>query len=196
MKKIGNVLKTGKRKVINYLSTNRLFLSYVIFSIICTILVRNNTIGNPFDYNPLLIDCGVIIIIGALGYLIKPKNQFKYYFIWLLIYAIMCVVNSAYFHFYQSFASFSLLATAGQLGGVSDALYEELRLIDFIYLIFPLIFYFIHYLLKKTSYYILVTKVEKSKKMCVSTMLMGVIVLACSLACSFPNFFVKSVSLF
>ncbi len=181
MKKISKFLKNGKRKVINYLSTNRLFLTYVIFSIVSTILVRHFTVGNAFDYNPLLIDSGIIIVIGALGYLIKPKNQFKYYFSWLIIFTIMCVVNSVYFTFYQSFASFSLLATAGQLGEVSDALYEQLHLIDFIYVIFPVVFYLLHHYLKKTTYYNLVSKVEKSKKMCASTLLVGVITLACSL---------------
>ena len=84
MKKIGKVLKKSKRKIVNYVSTNRLFLSYVIFSIISTILIRNFTIKNTFDIVPLLIDTGVILAIGALGYLIKPKNQFKYYFTWII----------------------------------------------------------------------------------------------------------------
>lgn len=181
MKKIGKMLKKSKRKVVNYVSTNRLFLSYVIFSIISTILIRNFTIKNTFDFVPLLIDTGVILAIGALGYLIKPKNQFKYYFTWIIIYTIICIVNSIYYNFYLSYASVSLLSTAGQLGDVSDALVEQLRLIDFIYIIFPIIFFIIHKILKKSTYYSYVTKVEKSKKMCVSTILAGVIVSACGL---------------
>ena len=181
MNKISNIFKYSRKKLINYLSTNRLFLSYLIFSIISTVLIRNFTIGNTYDIKPLLIDMGIILIIGAFGYLVKPQNQFKYYFIWLIIFTLMCIINSVYYTFYLSFTSFSLIATLGQVSDVTDSLYEKIRVIDFIYLIFPILFFYIHHKLKNTNYYNLVSKVEKSKKMCVSTILAGVIFLACSM---------------
>ena len=133
MNKISNIFKYSRKKLINYLSTNRLFLSYLIFSIISTVLIRNFTIGNTYDIKPLLIDMGIILIIGAFGYLVKPQNQFKYYFIWLIIFTLMCIVNSVYYTFYLSFTSFSLIATLGQVSDVTDSLYEKIRVIDFIY---------------------------------------------------------------
>lgn len=180
-KKIINFLKKTRKKVSKYLSSNRLFLTFIVFSLIETIILRNYTIGNAFDYKPIICDLALLIIIGAFGYFIKPKKQFQYYFIWILIITLMCIINSVYYVFYTSFASFSLLAELGLVGEVGDSVVEKFRIIDFIYVVFPILFYFIHTKLKKGNYYHFVSKIEKSKKMFVSTILAGVIVLAFTL---------------
>ena len=179
--KVKSILKKIRKKVSHYLSTNRLFISFVVFSLIETIILRNYTIHNAFDFKPIICDLALIIIIGAFGYFVKPKKQFNYYMIWLIIFTTMCVVNSIYYIFYTSFASFSLLAELGLVGEVGDSLIEKFRLIDFIYLIFPLCFFLLHSSLKNGSYYHFVSKVENSKKMFGSTILVGVIVLAFTL---------------
>lgn len=180
-KKIISLLKKTRKKISKYLSTNRLFLLFIVFSTIETVLIRNYTIRNTFDYKPFICDLAILVIIGAFGYLIKPKKQFNYYFVWLLIITLMCIVNSVYYVFYTSFASFSLLAELGLVGEVGDSVVEKFRIIDFIYVIFPILYYFIHTKLKKGSYYHFVSKVEKSKKMFISTILAGVIILAFTL---------------
>ena len=176
-RKIINLLKKVRKKVSKYLSTNRLFITFVIFSALETVLVRNYTIKNTFDYKPFICDLAIIIIIGSLGYFIKPKKQFRYYFIWLVIFTTMCVVNSIYFVFYNSFASFSLLSELGLVGAVGDSLVEKFRVKDFIYIIFPVLYILLHVNLKEGSYYAFVGKVEKSKKMFGTTILVGVLVL-------------------
>lgn len=180
-RKIINFFKKTRKKISKYLSTNRLFLTFVLFSLIETIIIRNYTIRNVFDYKPLICDFALLIIIGAFGYFIKPKKQFNYYFIWLLIITLMCIINSVYYVFYTSFASFSLIAELGLVGEVGDSVVEKFRVIDFIYVIFPVLFYLVHTKLKRGSYYHFVTKIEKSKKMFVSTILAGVIILAFTL---------------
>ncbi len=180
-RKIINIFKKTRKKISKYLSTNRLFLTFVLFSLIETIIIRNYTIKNVFDYKPLICDFALLIIIGAFGYFIKPKKQFNYYFIWLLIITLMCIINSVYYVFYTSFASFSLIAELGLVGEVGDSVVEKFRVIDFIYIIFPVLFYLVHTKLKRGSYYHFVTKIEKSKKMFVSTILAGVIILAFTL---------------
>lgn len=180
-RKIINIFKKTRKKISKYLSTNRLFLTFVLFSLIETIIIRNYTIRNVFDYKPLICDLALLIIIGAFGYFIKPKKQFNYYFIWLLIITLMCIINSVYYVFYTSFASFSLIAELGLVGEVGDSVVEKFRVIDFIYIIFPVLFYLVHTKLKRGSYYHFVTKIEKSKKMFVSTILAGVIILAFTL---------------
>lgn len=187
-KKMVNILKKIRKKVSKYLSTNRLFLSFVIFAFIETILLRNFTLGHIFTntndaqfYDPFICDLAIIIMIGAFGYFVKPKKQFNYYFIWLIVITTMCVVNSIYYVFYTSFASFSLLAELGLVGEVGDSLTEKFRIIDFIYIIFPIIYVLIHTKLKKGNYYTFVSKIEDSKKMFTSTILVGVIVLAFTL---------------
>ncbi len=185
-KKIINILKKTRKKISKYLSTNRLFLTFVVFALIETILLRNFTFSlrandsyNPMD--PFICDLALLIIIGAFGYFIKPKKQFNYYFVWMIIVTAMCVINSIYYVFYTSFASFSLLAELGLVGEVGDSLVEKFRIIDFIYIIFPTLYLLIHTKLKKGSYYTFVSKVENSKKMFTSTILAGVIVLAFTL---------------
>ncbi len=180
-KKLVNIFKSIRKKISKYLSTNRLFITFVIFSLIDTILIRNFTFKNITDYKPFICDLALLIIIGSFGYFVKPKKQFNYYFIWLLIITVMCIVNSIYYVFYTSFASFSLIAELGLVGEVGDSLIEKFRFIDFIYIIFPIIYYMIHSHLKNGSYYHFVSKIEKSKKMFTSTILVGVICLAFTL---------------
>ena len=81
-KKIINVLKRTRKKFSKYLSTNRLFLTFVIFGLVETILLRNFTLGNTWDFEPFICDLALLVLIGAFGYFVKPKKQFNYYFIW------------------------------------------------------------------------------------------------------------------
>ncbi len=37
------------------------------------------TVKNYFDFRPVIADLAFILIIGAFGYFIKPKHQFKYF---------------------------------------------------------------------------------------------------------------------
>lgn len=180
-KKVVNILKKIRKKVSKYLSSNRLFLTFVIFSLIETVLLRHFTLGNTWDYKPFICDMALLILIGAFGYFVKPKKQFNYYFIWMIIVTAMCVINSVYYVFYTSFASFSLLAELGIVGEVGDSVIEKFKFVDFIYLIFPFIYYIIHSKLKKGNYYHYVSKIENSKKMFSSTILAGIIVLAFTL---------------
>lgn len=180
-KKIINILKKTRKRISKYLSTNRLFLTFIIFTLVETIILRNFTLKNTFDYKPFICDLALLVIIGAFGYFVKPRKQFNYYFIWLIIVTLMCVINSIYFVFYTSFASFSLLAELGLVGEVGDSLVEKFRIIDFVYVLFPIIYILLHTKLKKGSYYHFVAKVENGKKMFTSTILVGVIILTFTL---------------
>ena len=178
--KTKKALRKFRKNIVEYIITNRLFLSYVILSIIGTMLVRNFTISKLWTIKPFIVDLALILIIGALGYFVKPKNQFKYFFIWLIIFTLMEVVNSVYYIFYTDFASFSNLATLGQAETVVGSIFERLRILDFIYIIFPLIFLAIHESLRKTTYYNFIEKIEKGKKMFIATILVGVLLIGYS----------------
>ena len=180
-KKVFSFIKSCKKNIVSYVSTNRLFITYVVFALIETILLRANTIKNTFDYKPFICDLALIIIIGSLGYLIKPKNRFRYYSIWLFIYTLACAVNSVYYIFYNSFASFSLLAELRLVGEVGDSVIEKIRFIDFMYFFFPLLYFFFHRMLLRKSYYFYVDKMENGKKKFTSTILTGVIILCFTL---------------
>lgn len=173
--KLKTALRKLRKAVVEYIITNRLFISYVILSLIGTMLIRGFTIDKMWNIKPFLVDLAWILIIGSLGYFVKPKNQFKYFFLWLILFSILEIVNSVYYTFYVSFASFSELATLGQVETVAGSVFERLRIIDFIYIIFPIIFYFIHKKLVNSTYYNFIEKIEKGKKMFVTTILVGVL---------------------
>ena len=96
----------------------------------------------------------------------------------LIIFTLMEVINSIYYTFYTSFASFGELGTVGQTETVMGSVYERMKLTDLMYILFPFLFYFIHKKLYKTAYYNFMSVVEKGKKMCVVTLLVGCLFLA------------------
>ena len=144
-----------------YSKTNVLFFTFVITSLINASLLRFVTVKNVFEISPVLADLAVILLIGCFGYLIKPKHQFKYFMTWSIIFTLICVVNSVYYNNYLSFVSFSLLKSASQLGGVSDAVVENvMEKKDFIYLFQIVAMLFVNRYLKRKNYYEKVSKVE------------------------------------
>ena len=175
MKKFLNIYQKSKHKAIEYIISNRLFLSYVILSIIGTSLLRRFTIGSVSTLYPFLTDLGIILLVGALGYFIKPKSQFKYFFSWLCIFTLIEIVNSVYYIFYTSFASFGELASLSQAETVTGSIWEKMSIVYVIYLIFPVIFYFIHNKLYTSSYYNFISKIEKGKNMFLLTLSVGLI---------------------
>lgn len=176
-KNIKKTFRKYKKNTIEYIITNRLFISYVILSLIATICVRKFTIGIAFSFYPIVTDLGLILLIGSIGYLIKPKNQFKYYFFWLIIYNTMCMISSIYYIFFTSFASIGELASMGQTETVTGSIFDKLRFSYAIYIIIPIIFYLIHKKLRSTTYYYFIDKIEKSKKMFACTMLAGIVLI-------------------
>lgn len=178
--KISKLLKKIRKNVVEYIITNRLFITYVFLAMIGTILVRKFTIGSFFAFKPFVTELGLVLIIGAFGYLVKPKNQFRYYFIWIIIYTILNIVSSVYYTFYTSFASFGELATVGQVETVTGSIYDKLRIVDLMYVIIPIVFYLVHRALSSSTYYYFIDKIEKGKKMVASTLIVGALCLGYS----------------
>ena len=134
-----------------YFSTNILFLTYVITSIVIGFLLRLLTLGTVSDFRALVCDFIMVIVLGSFGYLIKPKHQFKYFFVLNIIYTTACVINHIYYTFYMSFASVSLLSTLTFLGAVSDSVTTKLKLVYFIYILAPIIMLIVNKLLTKKN---------------------------------------------
>lgn len=180
--KLTLMLRKLRKGIIEYIATNRLFIAYVIISLIGVVLVRAFTVGtkNLFRFETFFVDFALIVIIGSFSYLVKPKNRFKYFFIVILIFTTMEVINSIYYTFFTSFASFGELATAGQTETVVGSIFDRLKITHVIYIIFPIIFFLIHRGLNKTTYYKFISAVEKSKKMFGITLIVGIITLGCT----------------
>ena len=167
-----------RKNIIEYITTNRLFLTYVILSMAGLMLVRNFTVDNMWSFEAFISDLALVVLFGSFGYLAKPKNQYRYFMVILIIFTAMEIINSIYYTFYTSFASFGELGTVGQTETVMGSVYERLKLTDLMYIIFPFLFYFIHKKLLKTAYYNFMSVVEKGKKMCMVTLLVGCLFLA------------------
>src|SRR5574344_259342 len=126
----GNIIKSFKKlyksfiKLFKkYTSTNVLFLSFVIISIILEMSLRLATVGSGyvFTLKPFLSDLMILLLIGAFGYLFKPKYQFVYFFTWLLFGTLLCIGNTIYYEFFKSFLSVNLISTASMIGEVIDS---------------------------------------------------------------------------
>ena len=171
-------LKNMYKSFINYVKYNKQFCLYVILSMFCCMFVRFYTVGNTFSLKPFIFDLSLCLIIGSFGYLYKPQKQYGYYLICLIILAIMCIINAIYYEFYSSFASFSLIAALKQVGEVGNAVFAKMKLIQYIYLLAPLLFILYHKRLNNKDYYNYVAKIEKSKKLLKKVLITGVAVLA------------------
>lgn len=173
-------IKKTYKKIIEYIISNRLFISYVLISFLGTIILRQLTIGNAFSIFPMITDLGMILVIGSFGYFIKPKKQFIYFFTWLCIFSLMELINTIYYVFYTNFASLGDLPTLSQTETVTGSIFEKLKLMYLIFIIIPAIFYIIHNKLNKSAYYDFVGKMEKGKRMLVGTLLCGIVFLGIS----------------
>ena len=184
--KIENFFAEASKKVKKYTKTNILFLTFVLTSVMNSTILRVLTVKNYFALQPILADLAVVVIIGAFGYLLKPKNQFKYYFGFSIFFTILCIINSMYYTNYLSFASLSLLQTSLQIVDVGDAVVENVMEIkDFCYLWQVLAMFFVNLYLKKINYYTNISKTENGKLAMLNTLVTGVI---------FIGFFVSTLT--
>ena len=65
-----------------YFKKNILFLTFVITCVINSTMLRFfciNSVENYLAIAPVLADLSIVVIVGGLGYLLKPKNRFTYY---------------------------------------------------------------------------------------------------------------------
>lgn len=176
--KIKPTFRKIKLQTKKYLKTNVLFFTFITTSLFSTILVRAFTLKNCSDISPILADIAVVLIIGSLGYFLKPKNQFKYFFTWSIVVTLMCFINSVYYNNFLSFVSFSLLKTSSQLSDVSDAVVQNvMEAKDFVFFYQIIAMICVNQYLKKKHYFERVSKVENGKVRALNTMVVGLIVL-------------------
>lgn len=173
-----DILKKTINKIVEYIKTNLLMSTFIITSLINSFLVRFFTVGNIFALKPVLADLVVLFVITAFGYFIKPKHQYKYFLGFSILLTLICIINIVYYSNYISFASISLLKTASELGGYTDAVFENiLEIKDFIFLIQIFVLTFVHIQLKRKGYYEKVKEVENGKIRFLNTLVGALITL-------------------
>lgn len=172
----------NKKNYADFFRYNIQFVSFVLLCLLSCALVRHFTIGHFFDLGGTFFDLSAILIIGSFAYLFKPRKQFAYFLIMMIIITLMNIINAIYYTFFSSFASFGLLASLSQTGEVTDAVFEKLRVTHFIYLIMPVIFYFIHRMLIKKDYFSVVEKTEVGKKLFIEVVILAGICLSINIS--------------
>ena len=182
-KVIRKIKSLREKKIISiYIKRNVLFLTYVITCLLNATILRFfciHSMSNYLSIKAIMGDLSLIIIIGAFGYLLKPKNRFTYYMIADVFLSAICMINSVYYTFYSSFASVSMLSLTQYIGDVGDAVVENvLQLKDLIYVIGPLVLVIVHLKLKKKNYYKKVEIKSERKKRATKTLCTGAGILA------------------
>ena len=163
--------KKIRRRFVNYFLTNKLFISYVILALIGTIVARGFSFGHIFYLKAHATDLAMILILGSFAYLMKPKNRFKYLLFWLIAFAAIETINVIYYTFFTSFASFGELATLGQTETVVGSIFEKLKVLNFVYVLSPIIFIYLYCKMNKTAYFTFISKINKAKRCFFGTLL-------------------------
>ena len=159
-----------------YAKTNVLFFTFIITTLLNGMMLRFLTVHNYFAIKPIIADLAVILLFGSFVYLFKPKNRFKYLLIISVLFTAICIINSLYYTYYMSFASFSLIAVSLTVVDVGDAVVENvLQIKDFLFLWQPIVLIIVHHCLKKKKdYYNTVAKTENKRKRFMATLIAGI----------------------
>lgn len=108
---------------------------FIISNLINGLIIRIVTVKNGLFISPLFADLGFLILVSLLSLLIKKEKRIRYFITLSIIFNIVCIVNSIYYHYYSSFASISLIANITFASDVSDAIVENvLKAVDLIYI--------------------------------------------------------------
>lgn len=162
-----------------YIKDNILFLVFVITCVINSTMLRFfciNSVENYLAIAPILADLSIVIIIGGLGFLLKPKNRFGYYLGFSIFFTAICLINSIYYTYYTSFASVSMLSLTQYVGDVGDAVVEQvINFKDLLYILGPIILIVINSRIKKKAASKKIELKSERKKKTIQTVAVGAI---------------------
>ena len=148
-----NIINSQKEFIFN----NKLFIIFVILNVLNDALLRSLTMGwNHFLHiDVLFADLAFVLLVGSFCYFFNETGKFIYLVITTILLSALCVLNSAYYTFYTSFSSISLLSTARFITDVGDAVVENVvQPKDLVYIFVPIIFVISRIYLKKKKDYL------------------------------------------
>ncbi len=93
---------------------------YIVGNLLNPLLLRLFTTGR-FQVRSMFFDIGFVVLLVGLSFLVKEKRRKFYYMFSTILMVATCVTNSLYYNYYESFISFSLLATSVFVKDVGDA---------------------------------------------------------------------------
>lgn len=108
---------------------------FIISNLINGLIIRIVTVKNGLFISPLFADLGFLILVTLISLTIKKEKRIRYFITLSILFNLVCIVNSIYYHYYSSFASISLVANITFASDVSDAIVENvLKAVDLIYI--------------------------------------------------------------
>ena len=172
------VIKNIFTKIGSYIENNVLLLTFVLTTVINSVILRSVTVHNTFYIKPLIADLAVVLFVASFAYFIKPRFRIYYFVLFSIIFDAICIINAIYFKNYYSFSSVSLLGTLGELGGYTDAVTENiLEAKDFVYLWQLFVLVVMHFGLKRKGHFKDVEKNEVPKIRFLNTIIVNLIIL-------------------
>lgn len=132
-------MKNGKEKIKKLLKIIKkdypVETFFIISNLINGLIIRIVTVKNGLFISPLLVDLGFLILVTLISLTIKKEKRIRYFITLSILFNLVCIVNSIYYHYYSSFASISLIANITFASDVSDAIVENvLKAVDLIYI--------------------------------------------------------------
>lgn len=132
-------MKNGKEKIKKLLKIIKkdypVETFFIISNLINGLIIRIVTVKNGLFISPLLVDLGFLILVTLISLTIKKEKRIRYFITLSILFNLVCIVNSIYYHYYSSFASISLVANITFASDVSDAIVENvLKAVDLIYI--------------------------------------------------------------
>ena len=163
---LNKLIKNSKKKlkkiknehlIRQFIQNNFLLIVFIITNVFNSTILRffcMKSLENYLSLKAILADLVVTMFIGSFSFLFKPKNRFTYYLVFDIILSAICMINSAYYTFYTSFASVLMLSLTQYIGDVGDAVVENVvQLKDIVYVIGPILLISLHTKLKRKNYY-------------------------------------------
>ncbi len=147
-RKFYNILKKTETFIIN----NKLFLSFIVLSILIGATLNLKTIGSIGDFKSVISNLLISLLYASFSFVIKPNHRYYYYLFFIIFNCLLAIGNTVYYDFYQSFLSINLLDTASMVGQVNDSLWAKIHLHQFIYLIYIFVFILIQRYFNKIKY--------------------------------------------
>lgn len=142
-------------RIREYVKSNVLFFLLILTSVFNALSLRYftiHTLDNFLNIAPVLADAAIVTLFASFCYLMKPKKRFPYLFILSIIFTAICMINSIYYSYYNSFSSISLLSTSRFVSDVGDAVVDNvLEVKDFVYLFEPVVMLIVYYVLKRNG---------------------------------------------
>ena len=140
-------------KIKSFIMNNRLFIIFVLLSVLIGTSLSISTIGNVGNIKSIISNIIVSLVIGSFSFIMKPNYRYYYFLFFLVFHAMLAVGNTIYYDFYQSYISVSFIDTSSMVGQVNDSVWAKLSFHQVYYFLFAIIFIVVYKYFNRIGYH-------------------------------------------